>query len=126
MNTLKKLLAVLIAMLVANPYCCCASEHSAKAESACCAKKHQAADEKVPSPNDRPCDSCSAKMPKVADGGPAVLKASYPPVVFLPVAPGELTVLPRVVNFAGRAHPATAPPPRSARLRLVMWQSFLI
>ena len=126
MTTLKKLLAVLIAMLIANPCCCCSSEPSANAESSCCAKKNQAPASNVPCPDDRPCDSCSAKSPKLADGNAKILKSGPTAFVLLPAA--DLVANPRQIaeEVFDRAHPTTAPPPRSARERLVMRQSFLI
>jgi hypothetical protein len=120
MNLLRSLLAVLFAIAIANPACCCTvrpHEEPAKA-SHCCG-----GGTKKEKPTDEAC-ACAAKSPKKAEDPTAlpVYKAiELPPVLSSFV---EVIVPERVIKEVGRPdfQLDTGPP----RLRLAMLQRFLI
>lgn len=124
MRFLHHTLALLLAVLIANPLCCCfaasAPETSGKAPS-CCSRNLPANEETPPADT---CPGCQAKNPRVADGGkslPLTVELFELPVVawerfdsLLPSRESDLPV---------RADIAAPPPPR---LVLILQQRFLI
>jgi hypothetical protein len=119
MNLLRSLLAVLFAIAIANPACCCtlrSHDEPAKVSHCCGGPK-----EEKHSPD---ACACVAKSPQKAEEPPALpvfkaieLPTVLPPAVMVALPPIPVRELPRPDFFHG-----TGPP----RLRLVMFQRFLI
>ncbi len=59
---IEKLTAILLAVLIVNPLCCCAYEESDAEPKCCCAQKgmsnQETSDAPTPEPDDSPCDCC--------------------------------------------------------------------
>lgn len=117
MHPLRCILAALFAILIANPACLCAAMTPAEqpAGHSCCGKQKEK--------QEAACD-CAAHAPRISEA-----KASLPdaPAFLLPSAILSTPPMPE----AGNAPPSTAKvSPRAdtgpPRLRLALWQRFLI
>lgn len=125
MSFLRHITALLLAILIANPLCCCFAQAAPADEEAvhsCCSRPAPAEKEV---PLDAPCPGCQAKNPRLADGGAQFvisvefveLPSSFAARFDLPGLTGDSHVL--------RLEPiAPAPPP--PRLRLALQQRYLI
>ncbi len=120
-----RIAAVLFAILVANPLCCCFAHPSAPeaVESHGCCAKSDAADHHE-APGEAPCSDCQVTTPRLADGGKApVLTVDLVALVSLP----ELaSVAPRFAEITLPTLVPVDPDPGPPKLRLVLRQSFLI
>ncbi|MCW1883850.1 hypothetical protein OKA04_03870 [Luteolibacter flavescens] len=127
MKLLRSILAVLFAIVIANPACCCALDpvHETAKTSHCCGggSKKKDSDGKKHPHQDGPC-ICAMKSPKQVEDPPVLpvfTAIELPPVLMslaeIPVPPVPVSELPQP-DF----HHDTGPP----RLRLVMFQRFLI
>lgn len=120
----KHILALLLAILVANPLCCCFAQSAVSAEEkapSCCSRNTPADNE---APAGDTCPGCQVKNPRVADGG----KTLPITVEFfeLPLFASELAdSRPSVRDFDSPTFlDIAAPPP--PRLVLALQQRFLI
>ena len=124
MRVSHRIAAVLLAILVASPLCCCFSHAAAFDEPSapsCCASL----DDTDHGPSDgTSCEHCQAKGPRLADGGKApVLSVDLPILADL----SEFAVtLPRTEEVASTPLPPADPDPGPARLGLALRQTFLI
>ncbi|HRQ87436.1 MAG TPA: hypothetical protein PLA50_01470 [Bacteroidia bacterium] len=131
MTPFARIVAATLAILMASPFCCCFARHSdGDSHSHAKQSKHSCCSHNDEDPGDAPadntCKECSAKTPRVADGG----KTSSPvPVLF------ELGALPldTIVVIAAPASTYALvvdgiPPDlrRPPRLLLALQQRFLI
>ncbi len=122
MNLLRSILAVLFAIVIANPACCCSmgkADEPAKV-SHCCGGTKEKEDNHSPK---EPC-ACAVKAPKQVEDPPVVpgvtvveLPPVLPSAIAVVLPPVPVRELPRPDFFHD-----TGPP----RLRLVMFQRFLI
>lgn len=121
MNLLRSILAVLFAIVIANPACCCAvTRTDAPADvSHCCG----GGTKKEKHPHKEAC-ACAARNPKQVEDPPVV--PSITVVELPPVLPSEIALVLPLVPVRELPQPDfhhdTGPP----RLRLVMLQRFLI
>lgn len=67
MRFIRHFVAILLAILIANPLCCCyASASVGTSLSSCCASQYSGGKQ---SPAEAPCNGCQVKNPRLADGG---------------------------------------------------------
>lgn len=124
MGLFRHLTTVILAILIANPLCCCYALADAGADteiSSCCAHRIPVDQQ---TPPDLPCPGCQAKNPRVADGGTP--PALSPELVELPAlaAPRvEFHPHPLRVPLMAGTDVSVPPPPR---LVLALQQRFLI
>lgn len=122
MRLFRHFAAILLAILIANPLCCCIASASVEAPSSPCCAQQDAGDEH--SPSEAPCSSCPVKNPRVADGGKTPVLSFFalelPFEVLFETVP-RLVVEPTLTVVT--ADPAAARPPR---LLLALQQRYLI
>ena len=108
---IRKLTALLLALLIGSPLCCCAWMHRVEVEKSCCqSKDHNTSTPKPKSKEDCPC----ATTPKVRDLVSA--KISVPPVTISLALPAEPRLeIASLTALAGRIWrvPAEHGPPRT-------------
>jgi hypothetical protein len=125
MSFLRHITATLLAILIANPLCCCFAQADLGGEEtvhSCCPQAAPAGEEV---PLDSPCPGCQAKNPRLADGGTQF--GVFVEVLKLPpysAARSDLPGLPGDLHDLRLEHLSPAPPPQ--RLRLALQQRFLI
>ncbi len=124
MRTSHRIVAVLLAIFVAGPLCCCFS-HAAASEGPsaqpCCASLDDAGRE---TPEDTPCERCQSTSPRLADGGKTPLLSVDLPL--LADLPAFAATLPRFEELAAAPTAPADPDPGPARLGLALRQTFLI
>lgn len=125
MSLLHRTFAVLLALFVASPFCCCSgallASPAAETEAHYCCASPEATDSD--GREELPCDSCLAVKARAVDSG----KLSLPSLdgLFL-TERSELSLEPTPSREV-RRHPAPIPPdPGPPRLGLALRQSFLI
>lgn len=122
MQRFRGILAALLAILIVSPVCCCAApvRVEQKAEHSCCHSGNAGGKKEK---RETACD-CASKTPRISEHPPVVPDA---PVFTIPAPTVHVPFVASVLSSA--AHVSDAPaaidtgPPR---LRLVMFQSFLI
>lgn len=124
MKLLQHGLALLLAILIANPLCCCFAQSVPAAEEKAhsCCSRDLPVDEEAP-PGD-PCPGCQIKNPRVADGGktlPFNVELSAIPAIANEICEPRFSL--RELNFPLAA---AVPPPQPPRLILALQQRFLI
>jgi hypothetical protein len=125
MSFLRHITAMLLAILIANPLCCCFAQADVAGEEAvhsCCSRPAPADEE---APVNAPCPGCQAKNPRLADGStPLVISTAFfeLPAIFAPRF--DLPGLAQDLQGLNREPVTPAPPP--PRLRLALQQRYLI
>ncbi|WAC21432.1 hypothetical protein OVA24_08535 [Luteolibacter sp. SL250] len=117
MHRLRCIIAVMLAIFIAGPACCCLgmTQPVKQAEHSCCSGKSKEKKESV-------CSCSTAKHQKLAEKDtplPALFSATLPP---LPGAPVPVLLADRTVSLPPAPVFDTGPP----RLRLAVLQRFLI
>lgn len=123
MRASHRITAVLLAIFVASPLCCCFSHAAAdRLEAPSCCASADPTDHSTPGGN--PCTDCQAKSPRLADGGTQPLLLADLPML------ADLSefglVLPRAEELAVAPLRPVDPDPGPPRLRLALHQSLLI
>ncbi len=119
MNLLRSFLAILFAIVIVNPACCCTAQATPKeAVHSCCGGKKE---KKSPAPHE--C-ACRAKDPRLSEDPPAL--PSFTAIELPPLYPAaEMLALP-MPEERDRATPDfhldTGPP----RMRLMLFQRLLL
>ncbi len=119
----RSLASVFLAILIANPLCCCALNASGVEPSAgpsCCS--HEGADQDKPVQGS--CECCQAKSPRLADGGKApVVLVDLPELAPLSI----FALIPPIAKESqGPGIEPDLPDSRPPRLILALQQRFLI
>lgn len=123
MNLLRSILAVLFAIVIANPACCCSVERTSEPAkvSHCCGGLKKKEEEKH---SHKEACACAAKNPKQVEDPPVIPGVTV--VELPPVLPSGVAIVLPLVPVRELPQPDffldTGPP----RLRLVMFQRFLI
>jgi hypothetical protein len=123
MSLYRNIVAVMAAIVIASPLCCCSLPAAAREkapEMTCCSLGSST---ESGCPGGESCPECRAKEPRLADSGKVMLKAVLPelaPLSFLAVAP----------ELAGDVFAPSPwldlPDPGPPGWRLVLHQAFLI
>ena len=119
----RSIASVFLAILIANPLCCCAVHASAGEKphvASCCS--HEGTDQDKPVQG--PCDNCQSKSPRLADGGKA-------PVFFVDLPElAPLSIFAIIPPIAEETSDSGVEPvfpyPRPPRLLLALQQRLLI
>ena len=125
MNFFRGFTSAFLAMLIANPLCCCFENSMVEKpvpQVSCCSYPSDS-NQETPVPGGCPC--CQAKNLRLADGGKSpVLTVNLPELETLP----DLLLVPAILANFSAFLIATVPPPeaRPPRSLLILQQRFLI
>jgi hypothetical protein len=124
MSIYRNIVAVMVAILIASPLCCCSLPAAAREnapEPTCCSHKNAT---EPGCPGGQSCPDCRAKDPRLSEAG----KTELGKVVLPELAP--LSLLAEVSGFTGNVFAPSLwldlPDPGPPGWRLVLHQTFLI